>query len=162
MIKLEQKIGYLKTIDIFQDLSKEEMLKIEKSITMSTCKAGKVFFRPEDTAQVLFILKRGRVQFYKISPEGKKLIVSTITDHTTNIYLVDYIAKHNPRAVLICHADSPSEASELYSLGATYVLMPHYLGSEKIGSFIKRNGFKKSEFNKYREKHLIYLETHSR
>lgn len=82
MSQLEQKIGYLKSIDIFQDLSKEEMLKMEKSITMSTCKAGKVFFRPDDTAQVLFILKKGRVQFYKISPEGKKLIVSTIGPET--------------------------------------------------------------------------------
>lgn len=82
MTELEQKIGYLKTIDVFQDLSKEEMLKMEKSVTMSTCKAGKVFFRPEDTAQVLFILKKGRVQFYKISPEGKKLIVSTIGPET--------------------------------------------------------------------------------
>lgn len=82
MTDLEQKIGYLKTIDIFQDLSKEEMLKMEKSVTMSTCKAGKVFFRPDDMAQVLFILKKGRVQFYKISPEGKKLIVSTIGPET--------------------------------------------------------------------------------
>lgn len=82
MTEFEQKIGYLKTIDVFQDLSKEEMLKMEKSVTMSTCKAGKVFFRPEDTAQVLFILKKGRVQFYKISPEGKKLIVSTIGPET--------------------------------------------------------------------------------
>ncbi len=82
MTKLEQKIGYLKTIDIFQDLSKEDMLKMEKSVTMSTCQAGKVFFRPEDTAQVLFILKKGRVQFYKISPEGKKLIVSMIGPET--------------------------------------------------------------------------------
>ena len=79
---LEQKIGYLKTIDIFQDLSKEEMLKMEKSVTMSTCQSGKVFFRPDDMAQVLFILKKGRVQFYKISPEGKKLIVSTIGPET--------------------------------------------------------------------------------
>ena len=59
---LEQKIGYLKTIDIFQDLSKEEMLKMEKSVTMSTCRAGKVFFRPDDTAQVLFILKKATTQ----------------------------------------------------------------------------------------------------
>lgn len=55
---------------------------MEKSVTMSTCKSGKVFFRPDDMAQVLFILKKGRVQFYKISPEGKKLIVSTIGPET--------------------------------------------------------------------------------
>ena len=78
MTSLERKIGYLKTIDIFQDLSPQEMQAMDKAITMSTCKAGKVFYRPEDTAQVLFILKKGRVQFYKISPDGKKLVVSTI------------------------------------------------------------------------------------
>lgn len=89
-----------------------------------------------------------------------KLIVSTITDHGTNTYLVKYVKKNNPRAVLICHADSPSEATELYEIGATYVLMPHYLGSEKIGSFIKKNGFNKTEFKKYREKHLLFLESH--
>ncbi|RME48060.1 MAG: Crp/Fnr family transcriptional regulator [Caldilineae bacterium] len=71
-------MGYLKTIDIFQDLSQQEMQAMDKTITMSTCKAGKVFYRPEDTAQVLFILKKGRVQLYRLSPDGKKLVVSTI------------------------------------------------------------------------------------
>jgi len=89
-----------------------------------------------------------------------KLIVSTVTDHGTNTYLVKYVHENNPGAVLICHADSPEEATDLYEMGATYVLMPHYLGSEKIGSFIKKNGFNKSEFKKYREKHLLYLESH--
>jgi len=78
MVDIEQKIGYLKTIDIFQDLSQQEMLEMDRSITMSTCNSGKVFYRPEDSSQALFILKKGRVQFYKISTEGKKLIVSTI------------------------------------------------------------------------------------
>ncbi len=78
MINVEQKVGYLKTIDIFQDLSQREMQEMDRSITMSTCKAGKVFYQPEDSSPALFILKKGRVQFYRISPEGKKLIVSTI------------------------------------------------------------------------------------
>jgi len=98
----------------------------------------------------------------EVNIEHAKLIVSTVTDHTTNTYLVQYVAEHNSRAVLICHADNPAEASELYRLGATYVLMPHYLGSEKISSFIKRNGFNKAEFKKFREKHLVYLETHGK
>ncbi len=71
------KIAYLKTIDIFQDLSQPEIQKMDSALTMSTCRAGKVFFRPEDTTEVLFILKKGRVQFYKISPDGKKLVVDT-------------------------------------------------------------------------------------
>lgn len=90
--------------------------------------------------------------------EKAKLIISTVNDHITNTFLVTQVSKMNPSAVLICHSDSPRDAKELYSLGATYVMIPHYIGSEKVSSFIKKNGFKKSEFNKFREKHLSYIE----
>jgi CRP-like cAMP-binding protein len=33
---------------------------------------------PEDTSEVLFLLKQGRVQLYRISPDGKKLVIATI------------------------------------------------------------------------------------
>jgi CRP-like cAMP-binding protein len=75
---VDQKIDYLQMVDIFQDLSKAEMQEMDRTTTMSTCQRGKIFYQPEDTSEVLFILKKGRVQLYRISPEGKKLIVSTI------------------------------------------------------------------------------------
>lgn len=93
--------------------------------------------------------------------EKAKLIVSTISEHSTNVFLVNLIETLNPGAVVICHADNLEEATELYDLGASYVMIPHYIGSEKIGSFIKRNGLNKSEFKRIREKHLAHLETHS-
>lgn len=89
-----------------------------------------------------------------------KMIVSTVSDHQTNLYLAHHLEQINPTAVFICTADTAHQASELYEEGASYVMMPHYIGSEKIGSFIKRNGYNKSEFRKFREKHLQYLETH--
>jgi hypothetical protein len=39
-------------------------------------------------------------------------------------------------------------------------MLPHYIGTERIGAFIKKSGLKKSEFKKFREKHLAYLENH--
>lgn len=89
-----------------------------------------------------------------------KLFVITITDFKINQFLVQAIANMNAKAVLVCQAENPRDAAELYSLGATYVIMPHYIGSERIGSFIRKNGFKKSEFKKYAEKHLVYLQSH--
>jgi CRP/FNR family cyclic AMP-dependent transcriptional regulator len=77
-MEIEQKIDYLRMVDIFQDLSKAEMQEMDHTTTMSTCRRGKIFYQPEDTSEVLFILKKGRVQLYRISPEGKKLVVSTI------------------------------------------------------------------------------------
>lgn len=90
-----------------------------------------------------------------------KLIVSTISDHSTNLFLVNLLEKLNPGAVFICHADNVHQATELYDLGASYVMIPHYIGSEKIGAFIKRVGLKKSEFKKFRDRHLVHLETHA-
>jgi hypothetical protein len=89
-----------------------------------------------------------------------RLVVSTISDHSTNQFLLQLLEKVNPHAVVILHAETVEEAGELYEQGASYVVMPHYIGSEKIGSFIKKSGLKKSEFKKYREKHLSYLQTH--
>ena len=86
-----------------------------------------------------------------------KLIVSTITDQQTNVALLKYIHSHNKEVVVICHADDYNEAAELYRLGATYVMLPHYIGSERISMFIHRNGFSKKSFEQYREKHLISL-----
>jgi len=39
-------------------------------------------------------------------------------------------------------------------------MMPHYIGSEKISAFIKHSGLKKSEFKRFRDKHLEYLHSH--
>ncbi|HSX45338.1 MAG TPA: cation:proton antiporter [Candidatus Saccharimonadales bacterium] len=91
--------------------------------------------------------------------EKAKLIVSTMTDHETNTFIMSLLNKLNPDAVVIVPSESLEEAAELYKLGASYVIMPHFIGSEKIGAFIRRNGLKKSEFKKYRERHLAYLKS---
>jgi Kef-type K+ transport system membrane component KefB len=88
------------------------------------------------------------------------LIVSTVTDFQTNTFITKWLEKENPHAVFICNADTIDEAAELYSMGAAYVMLPHYIGSEKIGSFIRKSGLKKTEFKKYRDKHLAYLQSH--
>jgi CRP-like cAMP-binding protein len=46
--------------------------------TITNVPRGRVFYRPEDVSEVLFLVKRGRVQLYRISPEGKKLVIATL------------------------------------------------------------------------------------
>lgn len=72
------KIGYLQMVDIFQDLTEAEIEEIDRATTLSSCRRGKIFYMPEDTSQVLFLLKEGQVQLYRISPDGKKLVIATI------------------------------------------------------------------------------------
>jgi hypothetical protein len=67
------------------------------------------------------------------------------------------VRQRSKDAVIICHADDHNEAADLYKLGATYVMLPHLIGSEHMSQFIHRNGLNKKSFERYREKHLIAL-----
>ncbi|MCA9984332.1 MAG: Crp/Fnr family transcriptional regulator [Anaerolineales bacterium] len=75
---VDQKVAYLSTMDLFQDLNQDDLMLMERQLTMASCQRGKIFYMPDDTGQVLFLLKRGRVQLYRISPGGKKLVVATL------------------------------------------------------------------------------------
>ena len=82
MSLLRNKIAYLQEVDIFQDLTERELEDMNQSLTLTTTPAGRIFYSPEEHGEVLFILKRGRVQCYRISPEGKKLVLDTIGQGT--------------------------------------------------------------------------------
>ena len=75
-----QKYLGLSNIDIFQDLSPDDLKEMDQTTTMTTCEPGRVFYAPEDTGEVLFLLKKGRVQLYRLSPDGKKLIVAILEE----------------------------------------------------------------------------------
>ena len=76
------KVAYLSETDLFQDLEKRDLDEIERSTAMSTCTRGRVFFTPGETGEVLFILKSGRVNVYRMTPEGKKLVTATVEPGT--------------------------------------------------------------------------------
>ncbi len=75
---MEDKMQHLSTMEIFTDLSEREREELDRITTMSTVRKSKVFYRPEEMGEVLFILKKGIVQLYRISPEGKKLVITTL------------------------------------------------------------------------------------
>jgi len=74
----DQKLNYLSTIHVFRDLSPDELMEMDRQITMSTCSPGKIFYMPEESGEVLFLLKKGHVQIYRLAPNGKKLVVATL------------------------------------------------------------------------------------
>lgn len=74
----ETKFKGLSKIEIFQDLSPKEVEEMDRTTTMSTCEPGRVFYAPQETGEVLFLLKKGRIQLYRLSPEGKKIVVAEL------------------------------------------------------------------------------------
>jgi CRP-like cAMP-binding protein len=75
---MDDRIRHLSTIDLFQALSEKEREELERISTPSLVRKGKVFYRPEESGDVIFLLKEGAVQLYRISPEGKKLVITSL------------------------------------------------------------------------------------
>lgn len=92
--------------------------------------------------------------------EHARLVVSTIPDYQVNSVILNYLQAKNRDAIVVVHADDPYDAAKLYEAGASYVVLPHYIGSEKVSEFISKSGLAKSAFRKQRVRHLTYLEKH--
>ena len=71
---MDKKLDYLETVDAFQDLSQDELENVGAKTKMVQYRAGHLFYMPDDPGDVLFILKSGRVQLYRISADGRKLV----------------------------------------------------------------------------------------
>ena len=95
----------------------------------------------------------------EIGIQNAKLIVSTITDFGTNEELMKHLNFYNPDALVVCNAASYEEALQLYELGCSYVMIPHYAGSERLSTLIEKNGIERKHFDRWRSKHLQHLES---
>lgn len=93
----------------------------------------------------------------EIDMDAVKLIVNTIGDHEVNTALVKYVRRRNDHAVIVCYSSNYGEAAELYQLGVSYVMLPHFIGSERLSSFIATHGVDRASFDKYREKHMVKI-----
>lgn len=79
---LRSKVGYLSAMELFHDFTPEQMQEIDRATVMQTCRAGRVFYTPGETGEVLFILKKGAVQIYRMSPEGRKLVIASLPQYS--------------------------------------------------------------------------------
>ena len=69
-------------MDIFCDLEPAALAAFEQQTEMRTCRKGQILYSQEDRAEVLFLLKRGRVQLYRLTPSGKRLELATLEPGT--------------------------------------------------------------------------------
>lgn len=72
------KLELLSMVDIFRDLREEEVQEINGMVDMITIRKGHILYHPDEEAEVLFLLKKGRIQVYTLTPEGNRLMIETI------------------------------------------------------------------------------------
>lgn len=86
-----------------------------------------------------------------------ELVVMSLSNFRDTELLIGHLAQTCPKAVIICSTDTPDEATRLYARGASYVMLPHYIGNQQILKFITDKGISHHAFRRFRSQHLKIL-----
>jgi CRP/FNR family cyclic AMP-dependent transcriptional regulator len=65
-------------LDFFQGFDAEEMREVERVTTTRSFTKGAILYTPGETGEALFLLRAGAVQIYRMSPEGRKLVIAQL------------------------------------------------------------------------------------
>ncbi len=93
----------------------------------------------------------------EINASHAKFVASTIIDRRVNLLILSYLHRHKNDVVFVCHARTYEDALELYNHGASYVILPRFLGSDYITTHIKRHGMDKKAFDQFRARHIVSI-----
>ena len=76
------KIWCMAEVDIFCDLDEAEMDALSAAAPMKTYPVGALIYTPHQPLETLFILKKGRIRIFRVSPDGRALTTAIITPGT--------------------------------------------------------------------------------
>lgn len=85
--------------------------------------------------------------------EKSKLIITTIPQFQVSLSLLHYVRRVNNKCVFLCVAYHEADAAELYKAGATYVIMPPYLGRRYLADILAENKLSVHAYERERERH---------
>ncbi|PIR62068.1 MAG: sodium:proton exchanger [Candidatus Pacebacteria bacterium CG10_big_fil_rev_8_21_14_0_10_44_11] len=79
-----------------------------------------------------------------------KLVISSIPTQADNILLCQHLKEVRPTCSVLIFAQTRDEAEELYTAGASYVILPHEHAAASIVRHIGRSGLSNAGFSKLR------------
>lgn len=140
-------------IRAFDKLEKDFLVVDFNPVIIEQLKAQQIPHKFGDAEDVEFL--------HELHGSSLKLVVSTIPYLKTNLLIIHTMKRLNPKAILIVIAHDEKSAIQLYEEGATYVVMPHFLGAKHASDMISKLGFSKESFVEEKEKHLKHLALNS-
>ena len=90
----------------------------------------------------------------ELNLKDTKMIISTIPDFDTNTMLISKIRSLNNKTTIIVVSHQIDEALHLYEVGASYVIMPHFLGGKHTSALIESYGLDTGKFLKEKSSHI--------
>ena len=98
------KLELLSAMDIFRDLPPEKLEELINMSPMHNVGKGALIYSAEDQ-ETLFLLKKGRVELYRLSSEGKKLTLA-IVEQGTFLGEMSLIGQRNEGTYAVATEDS--------------------------------------------------------
>jgi len=89
--------------------------------------------------------------------EKAKLVISTIPDFEINSFMLKQIRKKSEEIIVILISYDLDEAVKLYEKGATYVVLPHFIGGEYAAALADSSNLDITKLHAKRNKHIDYL-----
>lgn len=77
-MKEKSKLWYLKKINLFEEMTSEEMGKLAGETRMESVRKKTPIFFPGDPSQQVYLLKEGRVKLSRISEEGREVTIALL------------------------------------------------------------------------------------
>ncbi|HSM38511.1 MAG TPA: Crp/Fnr family transcriptional regulator [Candidatus Limnocylindrales bacterium] len=74
----ELKAGLLREVDLFDGLDPDQLKEISRTLPMSTCSVGGLVTSPQEADERLYIVKRGRLRLYRLTPDGRQLTLDIL------------------------------------------------------------------------------------
>ena len=93
----------------------------------------------------------------EVNVSETKFVVSTIPDLETSRFLLETIRRENKDSGVVLMSYNIDDALKLYLLGATYVIMPHFIGGSYAADLTRVANFNAGGLEKHRASHIQYL-----
>lgn len=92
-----------------------------------------------------------------LAHENIKMVISTVTRLETNLLLLNTVHEANPHVIFAVVASTTDDALALYEAGASYVVLPHQIGGDHMGTLIERHGLNPEKYLEEKIRHVEHL-----
>jgi hypothetical protein len=86
------------------------------------------------------------------------MVVSTVPNKEDSMMLIKKTKEFNKKAIMIVTAMNVDDALSLYKTGADYVILPHFLGGERVSLILEEAEQNAKKLLKAKQSHMKELE----
>ncbi|MBL7128782.1 MAG: Crp/Fnr family transcriptional regulator [Ignavibacteria bacterium] len=74
----KSKLWYLENFNLFEGLSQEKMMELDKKLSMSNVDKNEIIYFADEPSNSIFLLKEGNVKLARVSDDGKEAITAIL------------------------------------------------------------------------------------